>query len=211
MKSVDMARHAELSAEGLRAIGARNACDREFIHLSGAIQPHGFLLVVDPISWVVIAASANAAHLAGFDGSLIGVALSRAFGDEFADTVRALRPTGNPHDTLPTRVRLTTTQRGRDSTFAMVAHRTGLTLVVLAGLSFLGGCSAGSSASPPSGGPSVTCPTTQPELVPVSGAPTSTLPPSHDNDVGHRRLPDLHPDADTDANQVPKGHPCHPK
>ena len=130
MKSVDMARHAELSAEGLRAIGARNACDREFIHLSGAIQPHGFLLVVDPISWVVIAASANAAHLAGFDGSLIGVALSRAFGDEFADTVRALRPTGNPHDALPTRVRLTTTQRGRDSTFAMVAHRTGLTLVL---------------------------------------------------------------------------------
>ena len=91
------------------------------------------------------------------------------------------------------------------------AARTGLTLVVLAGLSFLGGCSAGSSASPPSASPSVTCPTTQPELVPVSGAPTSTLPPSHDNDVGHRRLPDLHPDADTDANQVPKGHPCHPK
>jgi hypothetical protein len=34
----------------------------------------------------------------------------------------------------------------------------------------------------------------------VAGS-TTTLPPSHDNDVGEGRIPDTHPDADVDANQ----------
>jgi hypothetical protein len=59
-------RHSELSDEGLKALGARNACDREPIHLSGAVQPLGFLLAVDPISLVVSVASSNVA--AGEDG-----------------------------------------------------------------------------------------------------------------------------------------------
>jgi len=113
MTSVSFSRHAELSVEGLALLGARNACDREFIHHSGAIQPHGFLLVVDPLSLVVIAASANAARWADFNGRLLGVALADALGAEFANAVRTMRPTGNPHDALPTRVRLTTTTERR--------------------------------------------------------------------------------------------------
>jgi predicted small secreted protein len=35
---------------------------------------------------------------------------------------------------------------------------------------------------------------------PVSG-PTTTLPPSHDNDAGRARAPDTTPDADSDAYQ----------
>jgi light-regulated signal transduction histidine kinase (bacteriophytochrome) len=64
MTSLNLSRYPELSAEGLAALGARNVCDREFIHLSGAVQPHGFLLVVDPVSLVVVA-SANVPHLLG--------------------------------------------------------------------------------------------------------------------------------------------------
>lgn len=56
---VEPARPAELTAEGLAVLGPGNACDREPIHLSGAIQPHGVLLVVDPTSYVVTAASVN--------------------------------------------------------------------------------------------------------------------------------------------------------
>ncbi len=37
------------------------------------------------------------------------------------------------------------------------------------------------------------------QLVPSqSGAPTSTLPPSRDNDAGHSRIIDQYPDADLD-------------
>ena len=34
-----------------------------------------------------------------------------------------------------------------------------------------------------------------------NGPPSTTLPPSHDNDVGNARIPDRTPDADVDANQ----------
>lgn len=33
------------------------------------------------------------------------------------------------------------------------------------------------------------------------GLSSTTLPPSHDNDVGHGRIPDQTPDADVDASQ----------
>jgi hypothetical protein len=38
------------------------------------------------------------------------------------------------------------------------------------------------------------------------GVSSTTLPPSHDNDVGKGRIPDSTPDADVDANQRP--HSC---
>jgi hypothetical protein len=36
------------------------------------------------------------------------------------------------------------------------------------------------------------------------GLPSTTLPPSHDNDAGDARIPDRTPDADVDANQRPQ-------
>ena len=38
------------------------------------------------------------------------------------------------------------------------------------------------------------------------GLSSTTLPPSHDNDAGEGRIPDVTPDADVDANQRP--HAC---
>jgi len=44
-----------------------NTCERERIHLSGAIQPVGALLVVDPDSGAIVGASENTAALFGID------------------------------------------------------------------------------------------------------------------------------------------------
>jgi len=58
----------------------------------------------------------------------------------------------------------------------------------------LAGCS--------SGGTNVAC--RAPALTALTGVANTTLPPSHDNDVGHARIPDTTPDADVDANQKHK-------
>ncbi|HEY9240310.1 MAG TPA: hypothetical protein VIP10_15805, partial [Burkholderiaceae bacterium] len=42
-------------------------CASEPIHIPGSIQPHGALLVVDPVSHRLLQASANAAELLGAD------------------------------------------------------------------------------------------------------------------------------------------------
>lgn len=55
----------------------------------------------------------------------------------------------------------------------------------------LAGCS--------SGGTKVACKVLA--LTPTTGVSNTTLPPSHDNDVGDGRIPDTTPDADVDANQ----------
>jgi hypothetical protein len=74
-----------------------------------------------------------------------------------------------------------------------------LVLTLLGGVLILGGCSAA---------PSVICARNPQTLTPVTGSTLTTLPPSHDNDVGRARLPDLHPDADVDASQIPKAGRC---
>jgi len=86
-----------------------------------------------------------------------------------------------------------------------------LSLTLLGGLLILGGCSAtpsASSATSGAGTTSSTCARKPPGLTPVTGSAPSTLPASHDNDVGMRRLPDSYPDADVDAVQAPKPGPC---
>lgn len=42
-----------------------SACDREPIHIVGSVQPHGFLLALDPRTLAVVQASANAPVAAG--------------------------------------------------------------------------------------------------------------------------------------------------
>ena len=122
------ARHTELSKEGLAALGMRNACDREPIHLSGAIQPHGALLILDAASFIVTAASENVAVLCGLPDPL-GRSLGDLLGAEVAAQVRALPVTGNPYDALPLRIALP----GPGPTAMvhyLVAHRSGPLLIV---------------------------------------------------------------------------------
>ncbi len=127
---VQPARPAELTAEGLAALGPGNLCDHEPIHQSGAIQPHGFLLVVDPTSYVVTAASVNFRLLTNHAHSPLGAGLADVIGPDLADTIRAARTTGNPHDGLPVPVQLPTTDERGGATHHMMAHRRGRALVL---------------------------------------------------------------------------------
>ena len=127
---VQPARPAELTAEGLAALGPGNACDREPIHLSGAIQPHGVLLVVDPTSYVVTAASVNFPLLTTHAHTPLGAALADVIGPDLAEAVRAAHTTGNPHDGLPVPVQLPTTDERGGATYHMMAHRRGRALVL---------------------------------------------------------------------------------
>lgn len=64
-------------------------CDREPIHVPGAIQPHGAMLVYDSSTQLVTHASANAASMLGIEvEGLIGRALHDAIGPDAAHAVR---------------------------------------------------------------------------------------------------------------------------
>ena len=68
-------------------------CAREPIHVPGSIQPYGLLIVLDPETWTVHAASANAAaHLGLSDphAPLVGQPLDALLGAAGSATVRAL-------------------------------------------------------------------------------------------------------------------------
>ena len=120
---------AELTAGGLAALGPGNACDTEPIHLSGEVQGHGVLLVVDPASMVVVAASANASRLTSSVRSPLGAALTEVIGPDAAEAARSAHTTGNPHDGLPVEVHPPGTD-GSGPTYDMVAHRRGSELLL---------------------------------------------------------------------------------
>ena len=77
-------------------------CEREQIHLAGAIQPHGALLVVTEPELVIVQASANAAAFLRLWDPLLGLPLS-ALGGNLATRVRSRL--SEPLDTLPVAVR----------------------------------------------------------------------------------------------------------
>jgi diguanylate cyclase (GGDEF)-like protein len=82
---------SELTPEGLAALGPGNDCDREPIHLSGAIQPHGFLLGIDPATWRIRVASANLAdHGCPEPGRALDGPLADVVGEAVAAHVREL-------------------------------------------------------------------------------------------------------------------------
>lgn len=63
-------------------------CAREPIHLSGAIQPHGYLVSCDPSDWTIRHVSANAEDLFGMPaGSLPGQSLREHVADEILRAV----------------------------------------------------------------------------------------------------------------------------
>lgn len=65
-------------------------CDREQVQFSGAIQPHGALLVLSEPGLQVLQASANVAALLGTPSAetLLGQGLERVFGDEQTHALR---------------------------------------------------------------------------------------------------------------------------
>ena len=65
-----------------------DTCDREPIHVPGAIQPHGVLVAVDEVAHRAVSVSRNAAALLGAEAeSQIGESLARILGDELAAAI----------------------------------------------------------------------------------------------------------------------------
>ena len=113
-----------ISAEELVLNWPHNACDHEPIHLSGAIQPLGFLLVVDPVSLVIVAASNNVPFASGGQAGPLGITLGELLGVEVAEDFLAMRPTSSPHDALPRRLSLPNGRSG-SRLHDMLPHRSG--------------------------------------------------------------------------------------
>jgi light-regulated signal transduction histidine kinase (bacteriophytochrome) len=82
-----------MPAEITTAFPATSSCDREPIHIPGAIQPHGALLAADPADgMMVVAASANAVRLlSGSEDAeqvLLGRSLRELFGTTYEEALR---------------------------------------------------------------------------------------------------------------------------
>jgi diguanylate cyclase (GGDEF)-like protein len=128
-KDQDMAiqslpRHAELSSEGLAGIDALTACDREPIHLSGAIQPHGMLLALDPASQRIACASANMVRQPHWGPALLGARIDDAFSPDVCATLRNLNASITPYGFLPERVALPAGSSGAVD-YDVIGHRRG--------------------------------------------------------------------------------------
>jgi diguanylate cyclase (GGDEF)-like protein len=122
--------YQELSDSGLAALGPGNACDREPIHFVGAVQPHGFLLAVDPESLLICAASANVGSLLKRTADPLGAGLDELLGPEAAQQVRATHSTGNPNDSPPLNVVIPIGGEIDRRSYWMVAHRQGPVLIL---------------------------------------------------------------------------------
>ncbi|RYY20447.1 MAG: GAF domain-containing protein [Cytophagaceae bacterium] len=69
-------------------------CDREPIHLPGAVQPYGFVLCLDATSKLIVQASDNVeAHLGMSADMLLGKGLERLLGPTYAAQVQGIWPT----------------------------------------------------------------------------------------------------------------------
>lgn len=63
-------------------------CDREPIHIPGAVQPHGCLIACDDALSTVQRVSENAAGMLGVQGELVGKTLAEIFGEVCAHDIR---------------------------------------------------------------------------------------------------------------------------
>ncbi|MCJ2064885.1 GAF domain-containing protein [Methylobacterium sp. J-088] len=93
------------------------ACDREPIHVVGSVQPHGFLLVLDPPSLTVVQASANAPAEA-----VVGIALDAVFPHLAAIVRRHLDDAGQQTGAAYLRT-VTLTSDAARLTYEVAAHR----------------------------------------------------------------------------------------
>lgn len=73
-------------------------CDREPIHIPGSIQPHGAMLVVDPLSHVIVYASDNIRDYLGVNGAIVGEHLGVVIGSQVAhDIANTAAKSGDSH------------------------------------------------------------------------------------------------------------------
>ena len=82
---------AAVPAPAPAAAGDDPACCQELIHIPGSIQPHGTLLVVDPLrDWTVVAASRNTVDplASPFVGRVLGRGIASLLGQSFAEAVQ---------------------------------------------------------------------------------------------------------------------------
>ncbi len=105
--------------------GRLEECAREPIHVPGAIQPHGALLVIDPCSMEILQASANAGVVLGRDvTSLLGQRLEVLTGSEAAAKLRAVIAAGVQDAPNPTAL----TVIGR--AFDIIVHKADALVIV---------------------------------------------------------------------------------
>ena len=93
------------------------ACDREPIHIVGNVQPHGFLLVLEPLSLTIVQASANAPAQAP-----VGRALDTAF-PHLAAIVRRHLDEAGPGGGASYLRTVTLTSDAARLTYEVAAHR----------------------------------------------------------------------------------------
>ena len=97
-------------------------CEREQIHLAGAIQSHGVLLALDGPAGTIEQASANVGTVLGLDAeALLGRPLAALGGALAARLDEAIGSVADPADPVP--LRATTAFGGRERVFDGVAHR----------------------------------------------------------------------------------------
>lgn len=106
-------------------------CDREPIHAPGSIQPHGFLFVVEPETWIVLGASANVRDFFWREASaVIGSKLGEVLDESVVPALAQIWP----HPEIAKRalplieVRLENGDMVED--FTLVVHRSGDNLIV---------------------------------------------------------------------------------
>jgi two-component system, chemotaxis family, sensor kinase Cph1 len=95
------------------------ACAREPIHVPGAIQPHGILLVVDPDSDRIVQGAGDAAALVGFEAPLAGATMQAVLGVSLA---ALLRQSGIALRRQPTYIGTVHAPGGRGD-LTLLAHR----------------------------------------------------------------------------------------
>lgn len=100
------------------------ACDREPIHLPGAIQPHGFLLACDPVTWTIQQASENVTACLGHNlQHVLGRVVDELLPAPAATLLRkaAANPLFTQRAIFITDIRIETTPATQ--LFALIAHQ----------------------------------------------------------------------------------------
>lgn len=112
---------AELSESPRFGEADLSNCERELIHLSGSIQPHGMLLVLAEPRMVITQVSANVATLIGCaPEALLGQPLE-TLGAEFAQELRHIATTQHLANLVPLRTHFEV--GGRRYTTTLLVHR----------------------------------------------------------------------------------------
>jgi light-regulated signal transduction histidine kinase (bacteriophytochrome) len=115
-------------ASSLTTVDLTN-CDREPIHLSGAVQPYGVLFAIDPHDYTIVAASENVATLVGISAhALLGHALDEIVSGSNLDAIRAAAGGADVADANP--IAMTVRTPGGDRSVDAVLHRSGALIVL---------------------------------------------------------------------------------